>query len=152
MHGLLNVKFYLVIDSWILFKICLLLIRTLLERYFFLVLLVVFWDFCCNFLMILIYKCNYVESWKFESSAIWRCVVISVYFKGLRCPHLWAEVGRDLFFFLSKASPLCLNMLLMKLIKNKSRHNCTNNLSSVTCFGSVSQIHNCGMNLKHCNM
>jgi len=26
----------------------------------------------------------------------------------------------------------------MKLIKNKSRHSCINNLSSVTCFGFVS--------------
>jgi len=81
------------------FKYVFCLLEHLLQRYFlFLVMLVVFWDFCCNFWMIVSYKCNHVVSWKFESSAIWCCVVIPVYFKGLQCPHLQAEVGTDFFF------------------------------------------------------
>ena len=40
----------------------------------------------------------------------------------------------------------CTQNLLTKLIKSKSRHNFINNLSSATRFGSVSWIHNCGMN------
>ena len=42
--------------------------------------------------------------------------------------------------FLSKASSLCLNMLLIKFINNKCKHNFINNLSSMTCFGFVSHL------------
>jgi len=47
--------------------------------------------------------------------------------------------------FLSKASPLCLNILLIKLY-TKSKHNFINNLSSATCKPSSGWIHNCGTN------
>ena len=44
------------------------------------------------------------------------------------------------YLVLGKTSPLCLNMPLMKLIKNKSRHNFINNLLSATYFGFVSHL------------
>jgi hypothetical protein len=48
--------------------------------------------------MIVIYKCNHAESWKYESSGIWWCIVISVYFEWSHCPQLGAAVGTDFFF------------------------------------------------------
>jgi hypothetical protein len=95
---------------WLWFKMCLLLVRAFVTEELFLVFLVVFWDFCCHFWVIVSYKCNHVESWRFVSVGVWHCVVISLYFRGMQCPHLQAEGGVDCLSLRMKA-PKLLKML-----------------------------------------
>ena len=123
----------------------------LFQTYLCFVLLVVFWDFYCNFWMIVIYKCNHcrkLKIWVFWNLTL--CCHFCIFQRTAVPLSSGWSVCRLLF--LSKASPLCLNVLLIKLIKNKSVHSCIINLSSVTCFAFVSWIHNCGVNSEHCNM